>query len=313
MSEFSRLFLIPDLPPESRDAGRETLNIYVVSFPTPLLLGTCPRGNLPGVSGCGGTPALAWRGVREGPLQGSSTRRVPSPPEALTEDDEEPDDKRHHGEDQPPVADGLIVWGGGGHRGQPREGGEGLQPPAARLALTIAEPVQALLGRLLWKRGESPVGARAWAPGRGGEVGRTGSEEELCDFLQVQPSQPRNPKLLVSPQEDSKLTVCSQDAFAGRTSPKLRVSCAQGPGLAVSGTSPEHRAAPGAATLSGSLPPHQPHPPEGCVSPRRAPYLMAHSARSALAREIPLGSRSCGTPGLRPHISPSFQPEPPQP
>lgn len=174
----------------------------MVSFPTRLLLGTCPHGNVPGVSGCGGTPALACRGVREGPRQGSSTRRAPSPPEALTEDDEEPDDKRHHGEDQPPVADGLIVWGGGEHRGQPGEGGEGLQPPAARLALTIAEPVQALLGRLLWKRGESPVGARAWALGRGGEVGRTGSEgceEELCDFLQVQPSQPRIPKFLVPP------------------------------------------------------------------------------------------------------------------
>lgn len=134
------------------------------------------------------------------------------------------------------------------------------------------------------------------------------------DFLQVQPSQPRIPKFLVPPQEDAKLTVCSQDAFAGCTSPELRVSCAQGPGLAVSGTSPEHRATPGAATFSGSLPPRQPHPPEGCVSPRRAPYLMAHLCEERFGQRNPPGKPILwDSRAPTPHLTPIFSQSPPSP
>lgn len=61
----------------------------------------------------------------------------------------------------------------------PRQSGRGLpvpcpQPPGCPgHTLTVAEPVRALLGHLLWKRGETPVRATSsqWGGGRGQERG----------------------------------------------------------------------------------------------------------------------------------------------
>lgn len=120
----------------------------------------------PRVQGRAGSPPAPAPGTGEQNPGGTG------PPGALTEDDEEPDDKSHNSKDQAPVADGLIVWGGGEasgcQRGQAAGLGRGGTLPAAPgctgHTLTVAEPVRALLGHLLWKR-EIKVRAKAWVLG----------------------------------------------------------------------------------------------------------------------------------------------------